>query len=260
MTRSVNTHAVRILVSLYFVEAAVLLIFVGIYKAPVYDWTLLSTKAGATLIAGGVGLIAAGWLLVRQATGPLRGRAFALGLATNLLSGVIVFLLLETTVRIAARKTDEGIVVGSVRLRTTWSELIAHSRKVLAGDTPWGTWDKSYFVYDRELGWTVGLNQQSPDGLYFSSVEGIRSAGPNMRMLDQTRRFRVALIGDSNAFSFEVPFGDSWGYHLQRLLGPRISLLVSLDFKLEMLGAFDEGADLVEGLDMLVVHVGHHGL
>jgi len=227
MTRSVYTHAGRILLSLYFVEAAVLLILVGIYKAPIYDWTLLSTKAGITLITGGIGLIASGWLLIRrtQASGSLRGRAFALSLTTNLLSGLIALLLLETTIRIAGRRTLEGIVVGSVAVRPTWPELIAQSRKVLAGINPWGTWDASYFVYDRELGWTVGPNRRSPDGLYFSSVEGIRSAGPNMRMADQTPRFRVALVGDSHAFSFEVPFEESWGYHLQRLLGDDVQVL-----------------------------------
>ena len=74
MTRSVHTHAVRILLSLYFVETAVLLALVGIYKAPSVDWTLLSTKAGAVLTAGGVGLIASGWFLVREieASGSLR--------------------------------------------------------------------------------------------------------------------------------------------------------------------------------------------
>jgi hypothetical protein len=110
-------------------------------------------------------------------------------------------------------------------VRPSWPELVARSHKTLAGVNPWGTWDASYFVYDRELGWTVGPNRRSPDGLYFSSVEGIRSAGPNIRMADQTPRFRVALIGDSHAFSFEVPFEDSWGYHLQRLLGGDVQVL-----------------------------------
>ena len=227
MTRSVHTHAVRILLSLYAVETAALLALVGIYKAPAVDWTLLSTKAGAAMTAGGIGLIASGWFLVREieASGSLRGRAFALGLTTNVLTGLIVFLLLETTVRVAARTSPNGIVVGSVAVQPTWPELTAQSREVLARVAPWGTWDASYFVYDPELGWTVGPNRRSPDGLYFSSLEGIRSDGPNIRMADQTYRFRVALIGDSNAFSFEVPFDQSWGYHLQRFLGVDVQVL-----------------------------------
>jgi len=227
MTRSVDIYARRILLSLYLVEGAGSLILVGIYKAPLYDWTLLFTKAGAVLVAGGIGLIASGWLLVRQieSSGSLRKRAFALALTTNLLSGLIAFLLVEAIVRIAARRTPEGIVVGAVAVRPTWAELLAHSREVIARATPWGTWDESYFIYDRELGWTVGPNRQSRDGLYFSSVEGIRSAGPKVRMADQAFRSRVALIGDSNAFSLEVPFEQSWGYHLQRLLGEDVQVL-----------------------------------
>jgi hypothetical protein len=227
MTRSVYALAVRILLSLYLVEAAVLLTLAGIYKTPALDGTLLSTNAGAALMAGGLGLIASVWLLMRQAraSGPLRGRAFGLGLTTNLLTVLIACLLLETTVRLAAKTTQRGILFGPVLVRPTWSELTSQSRKVLAGAAPWGTWDRSYFIYDAELGWTVGSNRQSPDGLYFSSVEGIRSAGPNIRMADRTPRFRVALIGDSNAFSFEVPFEDSWGFHLQRLLGDDVQVL-----------------------------------
>jgi hypothetical protein len=226
MVSSVFTHAVRMLLSLYFVEAAILLILIGMYKAPSHDLSL-ATKAGAAMIAGGIGLIGSGGLLIRQikASGSLGGRTFALSLAANLLTGFITLFLLETTIRILGSRTPSGIVVGSVALQPTWSELTAQSRKVLAGINPWGTWNASYFIYDRELGWTVGSNRRSPDGFYFSSVEGIRSSGPNMRMADQVSRSRIALIGDSQAFSFEVPFEESWGYHLNRLLGEDVQIL-----------------------------------
>ncbi len=227
MMRPADDHAMRILLSLYLVEAAALLTLVGIYKAPVYDWTLLTTKAGAVLLAGAIGLIVSAWLLARRivACGDSRGRALALGLTTNLITALIAFLLLETTVRIAARRTPQGIVVGSVAVKATWPELVAQSREVLAAVTPWGTWDASYFVYDRELGWSVGPNRRSLDGMYFSSVEGIRSAGPDVRFAHRSARRRVALIGDSNAFSFEVPFEESWGHHLQQLLGADAQVL-----------------------------------
>jgi hypothetical protein len=215
------------LASLYAIEAAVLLTLVGIYKARTLDWTLLFTKAGAVLITGGIGLFASGWLLVREirASGSFRRRAFALGLTTNLLTGLLAFLSLETAVRIAGRTTQQGTLVGSVAVRPTWPELTAQSREVLARVAPRGTWDASYFIYDKELGWTVGPNRRSRDGLYFSSFEGIRSAGPNIRMADRAPRFRVALIGDSNAFSLEVPFDETLGYHLERLLGEDVQVL-----------------------------------
>jgi hypothetical protein len=86
-----------------------------------------------------------------------------------------------------ATKTPAGIVIGAIAVRPTWPELVAQSRQVLAAVRPWGTWDASYFVYDRELGWTVGPNRQSPDGLYFSSAEGIRSAGPGVRLANLSK-------------------------------------------------------------------------
>jgi hypothetical protein len=227
MTRAVDTHAVHILLCLYILEVSVSLVAIVAYRTPALDWALLSVKAAAALVAGGIGLIGSGWALARQmkASCPFRRRALALGLTTNLLSALIAFLLLETAVRVAARRTHEGTAVGAVTLRPTWPELTARSREVLAGSASWGTWDTSYFVYDRELGWTVGPNRRSPNGLYFSSVEGVRCAGPNLRLADQSPRFRVALIGDSHAFSFEVPFEESWGYHLQRFLGDDVQVL-----------------------------------
>ena len=44
-------------------------------------------------------------------------------------------------------------------------------------------------------------------------------------MKDRDWRVRVALIGDSQAFSFEVPFEESWGHHLQQLLGSDVQVL-----------------------------------
>jgi hypothetical protein len=227
MTRHVATHAVRILLSLYVFEFSILLILVGFYKAPASDRALSLSTAGVFLMAGGIGMVASGWQLARRAltSGSAGKRAFALGLTTNLISGLLAFLLLEMTVRIVGKRNAEGIVVGSVAVRPTWPELTARSREVLAAVAPWGTWSASYFVYDRDLGWTVGPNRRSSDGLYFSSAEGIRSARPNVRTADENPRFRVALIGDSHAFSFEVPFEDSWGYHLQRLLGRDVQVL-----------------------------------
>ncbi len=226
MAHDLNSCAARILLCLYFVEAAALLVLIGVYRAPAWDGALVFTKAGAAIILGLVGVTTAGMQLRRQSrlSGPLRRRAVAVALTTNLLTGAIAFLLLETTVRIAGRRTDQGLVVGSLNIQPTWPELVAQSGKLFAGAT-WATWDTSYFVYDRELGWSVGPNRRSRNGLYFSSLEGIRSAGPNVRMADIDARFRVALIGDSNAFSFEVPYEDSWGYHLQRILGDDVQVL-----------------------------------
>jgi hypothetical protein len=219
--------AARIFACLCAVEAALGVTLVGIYRAPGLRWALLSASTRILLVTGGLGLVASGGLLVWQtvAGGSSRRRAFALGLTANLSTGLVAFLFIEGAVRVAATTTPDGITVGSVAIPPTWSERTAQSRDVLAGAVRWDTWDPAYLVPDPELGWTVAPARRSADGLYASSVEGIRSAGPDMRLAGGPSRARVALIGDSNAFSLEVPFEQSWGYHLERVLGDAVSVL-----------------------------------
>ena len=216
-----------ILISLYVAEAAFVLILLGVYKAPALDAGLLCTKAGVALAAGGIGFAAGSWLIVRRIAmaGPIRGRAVSLAVSVNLFSVVLACLLAEGAVRAMASNTPAGIVVGTVRIRPTWRELVQRSREALATVGPARDGAESYFVHDPDLGWTVGPGRRSQDGLYSSSVEGIRSASPGLRLADVSSRFRVALVGDSNAFSLEVPFEESWGYHLQQELGDDVHVL-----------------------------------
>ena len=218
--------AVRLFACLGALEAAMVAILAGIYKAPGLRVTLLSSSTRMVLGAGALGLMVSGWLLVRQiaASGPRRGRAFALALGANLLTALLALALLEGAVRSAARPTPDGLAVGAVDIRPTWSELTARSRAVLTGAVRWDTWDPAYLVPDPQLGWTVAPDGKSADGLYASGRDGIRTAAPGGPP-HATSRARVALIGDSNAFSLEVPFDESWGHHLERRLGPAVAVL-----------------------------------
>ena len=224
---SLGATAVRLFVWLWTAEAAMVAILAGIYKAPGLRLTLLSTSTRVLLVAGGLGLAVSGWLLARQlaASGPRRARAFALALGANLVTGVLALSLLEGAVRNAARPTPEGLAVGAVDIRPTWSEVTARSRAVLSGAVRWDTWDPAYLVPDPQLGWTVAPDRKSADGLYASGRAGIRTAAPGLPLDAATSRARVALIGDSNAFSLEVPFEESWGHHLERKLGPAVAVL-----------------------------------
>jgi hypothetical protein len=155
------------LVRLYAVEAAALLFVVGTYKTTVINWNLLSTMGGATMVAGGIGVIASHVSLAREIWpgGSLRGPALSIAVATNLLAVLMSLFLFESTVRFVSRKTEFGVVNGSVAVRPTWPELVEHSRQILSDIASWGG-RPSYFTFDAELGWTVGPNRQSPDGLY----------------------------------------------------------------------------------------------
>jgi hypothetical protein len=131
-------------------------------------------------------------------------RSLWLAVAANVLSIVLAFLVAESVLRLALRSSPDGLTVAGVPLRPTWSDLVAQIHAMPAAT-------RSFFLYDAELGWTVGPGRRSPDGIYLSSAEGIRSDVQGIRYRDEAAAFRVALIGDSNAFSLEVPFEESWG-------------------------------------------------
>ena len=75
------------------------------------------------------------------------------------------------------------------------------------------------------LGWTVGRSRRGQDGLYFSSVEGIRSPRLGMAFADVPAKRRIAIVGDSFTFGLEVSYEDTWGHQLELMLGPEYQVL-----------------------------------
>jgi hypothetical protein len=223
MSHRADDVVVRIFVTLLAIEVCAGVIGLGVYKAPAGTLPPLSTKPGIAFWIGVVGVSLSLVSLMRLVWDGRTRRALFLGLVANLVTIAPTLALLEVGARAIARRHTDGVAVGSVQLRPTWPELVDHSRSVMSGGggSPQG---KTYFVYDSELGWTVGTNRRTSDGLYFSSIEGVRSAGPDIRVAAFDRP-RVALVGDSNAFSLEVPFEQSWGYYLQQALGDRTQVL-----------------------------------
>ena len=214
--KSDNTAVSRLLLCIYLFEAGLAILSFGLYKTTAFTPALLVSKSGILLFAG----------LVVAALGaaPLVGalvrsrRSLGLAIAANVLSIVLAALAAESALRLAVQASPDGIAVAGVPLRPTWSDLVAriHAMPPAA---------QSFFLYDAELGWTVGPGRRSPDGVYLSSAEGVRSDVQGVRYHDETAASRVALIGDSNAFSLEVPFKESWGYHLGRVLGSDVQVL-----------------------------------
>jgi len=208
--------ASKALLALYTLEIGLAAILFGLYKASTFDVALLATKAGILLLTGvalAVVAIATTLRLIRRDR-----RGWLLALSTNVISVDVVLALGEVVVRSMSRPSANGITVGSIAIRPTWSELREQIHGMRADiDT--------FFISDPEIGWTVGPNRRSANGLYSSSAEGLRSAVQGVRLSDEQSDYRVALIGDSNAFSLEVPFEDSLGYHLAQILGDRAQVL-----------------------------------
>jgi hypothetical protein len=216
VTRQLHQHTRGLLLLLYLLQFGLALALVALWA------NRMGLSIGAALLV--VLLVSVGAARVRSA-GPVALRALGLAVVTNLLSLVLLAAGLEVSMRATAEPTPEGLRIGNVLVPPSWTELVARSERVLGGREAWDYWPAAYFVFDPQLGWTVGPDRATDDGLNFSSVEGIRSARPGERLADRRARARVALVGDSNAFSSEVPFEDSWGHQLEVLLGPDVQVL-----------------------------------
>jgi hypothetical protein len=112
-------------------------------------------------------------------------------------------------------------VAGVPLLPYDWNAIVERNRELLRRAPN----NISYFVPDELLGWTLGPGRRSKNGLYASSVEGIRSADPGVSFANDRPKRRIAVVGDSFSFGLEVPFEDSWAHRLQQALGPETQVL-----------------------------------
>ncbi len=85
--------------------------------------------------------------------------------------------------------------------------------------------DLSYIIYDNQLGWTVGPDRHSANGLYFSSSLGTRIVHPGMSVAKSEGSTEIALVGDSFTFAEEVRYEESWAFHLGQMLGDKFKIL-----------------------------------
>jgi hypothetical protein len=152
-----------------------------------------------------------------RAASTVHQHQLTLTMVVNLITVVVAFVFGEASIRLLASQTLAGpIFLDTILLPRRWTDERARYR-----DLPKQV--ANYFVPDEQLGWTVGPDRQS--GMYFSSSEGIRSSGPNVRYADRQPQYRIATIGDSFTFGLEVPFEASWPNRLEQQLGLTVQVL-----------------------------------
>jgi hypothetical protein len=205
-------------------QAAVLLLVLTLYKKGGRSFgVFLPTTVG--VVSVGALLLTAGSLVLIALRFRIRGRSGGLqcqlAVALSLMTGIASLLAGEIMVRILAKQGPFGPMIGIQELRPRdWQKVMVAHRADWARPARPG----AYWVYDTLLGWAVGPSRASTDGLYFSSVEGLRSVRSGV-VLRQPNRRRVALLGDSFTFGVEVRYQDTWGSRLDSLLGPDTQVL-----------------------------------
>ena len=222
---AVPTTGLGLLACLYALEASGLLAAMALYKNGEKPFTaLLTGRYGPFFLAGLLGVLGFTVYLVTRYRGTRTGqrREFWLTVAMNIATVALAFLSGEAIVRLLASPTPAGpTFLNTILLPRSWNAMLARNRELLQRAPS----NISYLVPDDLLGWTVGPNRQSKDGLYFSSSEAIRSGGPNVSYAARQPQYRVATVGDSFTFGLEVPFEVSWPNRLEQQLGSQTQVL-----------------------------------
>jgi hypothetical protein len=202
----------------YALAAAVVLVF----WALAHLWATGSAGVGARTTAAGVVGVAAGVLgvgvltLAWRRAGPRRVQGFHVPVLANAIVLAACVALLEAAARIVSRPHQLSTSIGSIALVPyEWEAVRAFNKGLLERSRA----PSSFYVDSNELGWTIGSSRRSSRGTYQSSVEGLRSARQGEELLLTSPAVRVALFGDSFAFSEEVAFDQSLNAHLERRLG-----------------------------------------
>jgi hypothetical protein len=212
-------------VALCILECAMAIILIGLYiKGERSFANFVLSKPGIVLVCGLAAFLIGGAVITHQylTIKRLSLHRFWLVVAMNIVTVVLVLFTSETALRILSRTSIEGENLGSYTLiPKSWDALTAHNRNLLmeAGARP------TFHIYDALLGWTIGPNRRSANGLYYSSLEGVRAPHQGMSFAKASKKRRVALVGDSYTFGEDVAYAETWGHLLEKALGPEYEVL-----------------------------------
>jgi len=214
-----------LLFALFLSELALIVLVIAIYiKGERPFFIFLSSKPGVIfLVAIGV-LLGAGVVITRQYLASARTLThhFCRVAVISLLTVTLFLLIVEITLRANAISSQENeILLGTVLRPLDWSKVALHHRELISH--PSG--ELSYLVHDAFLGWTVGPDRAKADMLYSTDSSGIRIPHSDTGLTKHGEKIRIALLGDSYTFGQEVAYEDTWGYVLEKSLGPEFQVL-----------------------------------
>jgi hypothetical protein len=216
-----------LLVSLYVAELTAPAVLLSLYRANSKAdlVSFLFSRSGTIFAIGILGFALASAVNIHQFRKDMRTgslRSYFLTLAMNLVGVLLIVGTGELVVRLLSVKKPSGTTLGRKLLYPReWHDVAEYQLRALRKAAVQG----SFMVFDSDLGWTIGSNRSSENGLYLSSVEGLRSPKKGIALADQSASCRIALMGDSFTFAEDVPFEDSWGYQLELALGHKCQVL-----------------------------------
>jgi len=219
--RLTGNQPLLLLASLSLLELALIVIVMAIYMKGERSFPVfLSSKPGVVFLAAVGLLVAAGavTIYVYLINARVLARSFGSIAIINVLAVTLLLVTLEITLRAYSVSSSAGdILFGIVLKPLDWSKVAMHHRELIR--------ELSYVVHDDVLGWTVSPNKQRADGLYSTDSNGIRSSHSDLGFAMSGGKTRIALVGDSHTFGQELAYEDTWGYVLEKSLGPEFQVL-----------------------------------
>src|SRR6476659_3031427 len=224
-TNPTHRKTLLLLFALFLSEFALIVLGMAIHmKGERPFFTFLSSKPGLMfLVAIGV-LLGSGVVVTHHyfANARTRTHHFRRLAVISLLTVALFLFIVEITLRVNTINSQENeVLLGTVLRPLNWSKIALHHREL----TYHPSGELSYLVHDDFLGWTVGPNRGKADTLYSTDSSGIRIPHSGMGLTKHGEKIRIALLGDSYTFGQEVACEDTWGYVLEKSLGPDFQVL-----------------------------------
>ncbi|MFO0701218.1 MAG: SGNH/GDSL hydrolase family protein [Nitrospira sp.] len=225
-TRDYNEQTGLLLTCLFLWEVSIGVIAVAMFVNGDRPLTLFFTSQTGVIVLLAVGIIGLTTVMIvrRYVTSRRAGSShFRFTVIMNVMMVLVLLLTGEVTVRLGTTTVRVGEEWRwRVLLPRNWEQVAGFYRQLLGSG---GGRRLSYLTYDDVMGWTLGSNRKSANGLYYSSAEGIRAPGEGVSFAKTSAKTRIALVGDSFTFGDNVAYEESWGYLLEKALGPEFEVL-----------------------------------
>lgn len=221
-------------IALCVCETAAFLLLLSLYRVSTKPDLLsfLQSFPGFIFLGAAITVVVSvGWILrtIHRCAPPNR-KFLIMAMGMNILVLSLTFTAMELGLRMLSGPNNEAIL-GVVLYPKQWSRFLSQAKETAKKIAHEG----SYNIHDPILGWTIAPSYNGRESREFSSTEGLRSPRPAMTFNDLHARHsgtseypasvRIALIGDSMTFGYEVQCQDSWAHELEGLLQPHAQVL-----------------------------------
>ena len=201
-------------------EVAVFLALICLYRAAFYVdiFSFLQSRTGVLFLCSSIILtLSVLWVIRTIRFSSSDNRKLAIACAMNALMLILTVSSLEIGIRLLSTSTSTGETFRGVPLYPQkWTKVVARYKATLERMTH----EDPFLIYEPILGWTVGPSRRNSSGQDISSAEGLRAPQIGMTFTDRRTRHsglstkpvavRIALIGDSMTYGYEVRREGSW--------------------------------------------------